>query len=76
MACSDPSQDRVFIIGNWLLPIKMVIIIKHTQTFFVVPAVHMKITPAMILLRNEGILWMDHVKTRDQMSEQPEIELW
>ena len=54
----------------------MVIIIKHTQTFFVVPAVHMKITPAMILLRNEGILWMDHVKTRDQMSEQPEIELW
>ena len=29
----------------------------------------------MILLRNEGILWMDHVKTRNQMS-QTEIRLW
>ena len=50
----------------------MATIIKPNQDFLV-PAVHMKITPAMILLRNEGILWMDHVKTRDQM---PEIGLW
>ena len=32
-----------------------------------------KITRALILLRNEGIPWMDHVKPSDQMSKQPEI---